>query len=208
MVDLINKTGSEKMCGNNNLVNVLTTEKEMSKTNRLLMESTLVITGSLFIAIMSQLSFILPFTPVPITGQTFAVLLLAILYGGTRAGITVSAYLIEGLSGLPVFSKAGFGLVHLLGPTGGYLMGFLVSAYLVGSLADKGWSKSILKTGVAMFLGNVIIYSFGTVWLSAFIGINKAFSAGVLPFIIGDILKIMIISAVLPSAWKLLKKIS
>lgn len=189
-----------------NLVNSLTAEKEMSKTNLYLTETGLVVLGTLFIALMSQLSFILPFTPVPVTGQTFAILLLAVLYGGKRAGVTVSAYLTEGLCGMPVFSKAGFGLAHLTGPTGGYLMGFLVAAYLVGALADKGWSKSYLLTFAAMIAGNAIIYLFGAGWLSVFVGAGKAISAGMVPFIAGDILKIMLISALLPSIWKALKK--
>jgi biotin transporter BioY len=140
---------------------------------------------------------------VPITGQTFAVLMSGALLGSRRGGLTMLAYLAEGALGLPVFA-AGIGLPALIGPTGGFLIGFIPAAYLVGKLAEMGWDRHVLTTIAAMVLGDVVLLSFGFVWLAILTNITTAFLAGVYPFIIGDILKVAIAAAVLPAGWKLL----
>jgi len=167
----------------------------------------LVIGGSFLIALFAQLKVLLPFSPIPVTAQTFAVLMIGALYGANRGSLSALAYIIEGALGLPIFAFGG-GFVELLGPTGGYLIGFIPAAYLTGYLAQKGWDRRIGTTILAMIFGNIIIYTFGLVWLSRLIGISKSIlSVGLYPFIAGDLVKIVLAAAVLPAGWKLLKYI-
>lgn len=166
----------------------------------------LIIGGSLLIALSAQIKIWLPFSPVPVTLQTFAVLMLGALLGSRRGSLCILAYIIEGAAGLPVFA-AGGGLAVLIGPTGGYLVGFIPAAYITGSLAEKGWDRRVGTTVLAMFLGNVSIYAFGLFWLSCLIGAKEALALGLYPFIVGDCLKIALAAVVLPSGWKLLDKI-
>ena len=167
-----------------------------------LYDITLIIGGSLLIGLCAQLAI---GWPVPVTGQPFAVLLIAALLGRRRASLCVLAYIIEGAAGLPVFAHARAGLGVLAGPTGGYLIGFIAAAYITGMLAEKGWDRKVWTTVLAMILGNIAIYTFGLTWLSCLIGIQKALAAGLYPFIVGDLLKIALAAAVLPAGWKLLK---
>lgn len=169
-----------------------------------LYDITLVIIGSLFIAIFAHLKIILAFSPVPITGQTFAVLMLGALLGSRRGSLSVLFYLTEGAAGLPVFA-AGGGLPLLFGPTGGYLFGFIPAAYVVGLLAERGWDRRCGKTILAMLLGNATIYTFGLLWLFLLTNRSKAvLQVGLYPFIIGDILKTILAAILLPTGWKLL----
>lgn len=166
----------------------------------------LVIAASLLIGISAQIAVILPFSPVPVTAQTFAVLMIAALLGRRRAALTVLAYIAQGAAGLPVFSLGKAGLPILVGPTGGYLAGFIAAAYVVGMLAEKGWDRRISTTILAMMLGNIIIYTFGMFGLMAFTGPNKTvLIAGLYPFIVGDCLKIALAAMILPAGWKILK---
>lgn len=168
----------------------------------------LIIGGSLLIALSAQVKVPLPFSPVPITGQTFAVLMIGALLGSRRGSLCVLAYIIQGAVGLPVFAFGG-GPAVLAGPTGGYLACFVVGAYVTGALAEKGWDRRVGTTILAMVLGNLGIYSFGLVWLCCLMGVGKAaLVTGLYPFIVGDLLKIVLAAIVLPSAWKLLGKIS
>ena len=163
----------------------------------------LVIGGSLLIGLCARVSILLPFSPVPITGQTFAVLMIGALLGAKRGSLAVLAYIIEGSAGLPVFAFGG-GFMILLGPTGGYLVGFIPAAYITGLLAQKGWGRRIGTTILAMILGNLAIYIFGLFWLCCLMGINRTVPAvGIYPFIIGDLIKIAMAAAVLPLGWKL-----
>ncbi|MHC4458307.1 MAG: biotin transporter BioY [Planctomycetota bacterium] len=165
----------------------------------------LIVAGSILIALCAQLSFWLPGSAVPVTGQTFAVLMIGALFGARRGCLTVLAYIAEGLAGLPVFAGGGSGFAWLLGPTGGYLVGFIAAAYLVGLLARKGWDRRVWTTILAMIFGNIIIYAFGLIWLSSLTGAGKAVLAqGLYPFIVGDLLKIALAAILLPSGWKLL----
>ncbi len=165
----------------------------------------LVIGGSLLIGLCARVSILLPISPVPITGQTFAVLMIGALLGAKRGSLAALAYIIEGAAGLPVFAFGG-GFWILLGPTGGYLIGFIPAAYITGLLAEKGWDRRVATTILAMVFGNVVIYAFGLLQLCWLTGINKSVLAmGIYPFIIGDLLKIALAAAVLPLGWKLLE---
>jgi biotin transporter BioY len=165
----------------------------------------LIICGSLLIGLCAKVRILLPFGPVPLTGQTFAVLMIGALLGSCRGCLAVLAYLIEGVTGLPVFAFGG-GATALVGPTGGYLMGFLPAAYVTGLLAEKGWDRRIGTTVLAMVFGNGIIYACGLFRLSCLMGFNvKVLTAGLYPFIAGDLLKIALAAILLPSGWKLLE---
>lgn len=160
--------------------------------------------GTLFIALSARLAIPLPFSPVPVTGQTLAVLLMGALLGSRRGSLCLLAYLAEGALGLPVFAGGTAGPARLIGPTGGYLVGFLAAAFLVGMLAEKGWDRRVGTTFLAMLLGNVVIYAFGLPWLTRFVGSEKALALGLLPFIPGDLAKLFLATMLLPSGWKLL----
>jgi len=163
----------------------------------------LIVAGSLLIGLCAQIK-IQPFGPVPITGQTFAVLMIGALLGAKRGSMAVLAYLAQGVAGLPVFAVVS-GPAALLGPTGGYLVGFVPAAYVTGLLAERGWDRQIGATVLAMALGNVVIYAFGICWLCCLTGVtNAVLTTGLLPFIPSDILKIVLAAVLLPSAWKLL----
>lgn len=175
-----------------------------------LVDVSLIVLGSLFVAAMAQLS--IPLQPVPVTGQTFAVLLVGMVLGSRRGALALAAYLGEGLAGLPVFAEAKSGIATILGPTGGYLIGFIAAAWLVGLLAERGFDRSLFKTLVAMVIGNLVIYAFGLAWLSTFpfvsglIGEAGLLSLGMLPFLIGDALKAALAALLLPGAWKFMGK--
>lgn len=162
-----------------------------------------IICGSLILGLSAQVKVYLPISPVPITGQTFAVLMLAALLGSRRGVLAIFAYLAEGALGLPVFA-GGIGLAALIGPTGGYLVGFIAVAYLVGRLAEMGWDRRVSTTIAAMLAGEVVLYTFGVCWLAIMTNIRTALTVGLYPFIVGDILKVILAAAVLPAGWKLL----
>ncbi len=150
----------------------------------------LVLGGSIFLALMAQIS--VPTLPVPITGQTFGVLVLGLLYGSRLGAATVLAYLAEGAAGLPVFANGAGGAVVLAGPTAGYLWGFVVAAFVVGRLAERGWDRNVGLAAVAMLVGNVILYVPGLVWLYIVVAPDwvTTFHWGLIPFIPGDLLKL------------------
>jgi len=144
--------------------------------------------------------------PVPITMQTFAVLLTGALLGSKRGGISQLTYLLMGLAGIPWFSRGG-GIQYILSPTFGYTVGFVFVAYLVGWFCEKGFDKKIKTAILAMFFGNIVLYIPGLFWLARFVGLGKVLSIGFYPFIIGDLLKILLAGLTLPMGWKLIKKI-
>lgn len=152
----------------------------------------LVIAGSLLIGLSAQVAILLPFSPVPVTFQTFAVLVIGARLGARRGSMCVVSYLIEGAGGLPVFSAGRAGLAHLLGPTGGYLAGFVVAAYITGMLAERGWNRRIWTIVLAMIFGSASIYAFGLLWLSGWVGFGVALPMGLYPFIAGDALKVVL----------------
>ena len=165
-------------------------------------EFALILGGSLLIALAARLQIVLPFSPVPVTGQTFAVLLIGALYGSTRAPATVVTYIILGVLGLPVFAGGAAGIARLAGPTAGYLVGFVAAAFVVGLLGERGWHRRPSTTAVSMIIGNAIIYIFGAGWLSRFVGWDAVLSAGVVPFLAGDVLKIALATVLLPTGWR------
>jgi biotin transport system substrate-specific component len=167
-------------------------------------EVALILGGTLLIALSAQLQFVLPFSPVPITGQTFTVLLLGALYGSTRGPATVVTYLALGVMGLPVFAGGASGVARLIGPTGGYLVGFLAAAFVVGWLSERGWDRKPWTTAVSMIIGSAVIYGAGVLWLSRFVGWQAVLGTGVLPFLAGDALKIALATILLPTGWKLI----
>lgn len=166
----------------------------------------LAVTGSLAIAISAKIH--VPFYPVPMTMQTFAILALGMALGSRLGAATVALYLIEGAFGLPVFSgtpEKGIGLAYMAGPTGGYLLGYLPAAFAAGWLAERGWDRNMLTTAAAMFVGNVLIYVPGLLWLGALFGWDKPILAwGLTPFVLGDLTKLALATCLLPAAWKLL----
>jgi biotin transport system substrate-specific component len=160
--------------------------------------------GSLLIAISAQVAVQLPFSPVPITGQTLAVLLTGMLLGRWRGVLSVLAYLAEGVAGSPFFAGGMAGPAHMLGPAGGYLIGFVMAAYVTGWLAERGWHRRLWSTLLAMLLGNVAIYAFGLVWLARFVDPESLLRLGCLPFLLGDLLKVIAATTLLPTGSKLL----
>jgi biotin transport system substrate-specific component len=167
----------------------------------------LVLAFSLIIALSAQIAIPLPFSPVPVTMQTLTVLLTGLLLGSRLGALTLVAYLAEGVAGLPVFAFGTSGIAVLLGPTGGYLIGFVAAAGLVGFLAERGWDRRRSTTLLAMVLGNLAIYAFGVVWLGYYLtSLSQAIKVGVVPFLAGDAIKIALAVAVLPSAWSLLRR--
>lgn len=176
-----------------------------TKQKALAYDAVLIIGGSLFIALCAQ--FTIHIGPVPITGQTLAVLLTGMLLGSRLGSLSVLAYLAEGIAGLPVFAPGGpLGVARLLGPTGGYLLGFVAAAYVTGLLAERGWDRKMTTTLLTMLIGNAVIYAFGLPWLGLFVGIENALPLGLYPFIIGDILKALVAATSLPIGWRLLNR--
>ena len=169
---------------------------------RLLRNLSLIVAGSLLLTVAARIQ--VPMWPVPMTMQPLAVMLIGMAFGWRLAGLTVSAYLVQGLVGLPVFAK-GAGVAYFAGPTGGYLIGFLIAAMVLGWLAERGWDRSTVRTFVAMVIGSAVIYLFGVLWLSTLIGFEKALTAGVAPFLVGDLVKALAATAIMPSAWKWLR---
>ena len=161
----------------------------------------LMVAGSLVVALLAQVSIPLPFTPVPITGQTLGVLLVGGALGTWLGGASLLLYLVEGAVGLPVFAAHTSGVPF--GPTGGYLVGFVVMAAVVGWLAERGWDRSVGKSIAAMIIGEAILYAIAVPWLGVYVGMARAIPLGFLPFIAGDGLKLLLAGGMFPIAWKL-----
>ncbi len=175
---------------------------------RLAVDAGLVVLGSLVVAGLAQLSIKLPFTPVPITGQTLGVLLVGTSLGWARGGLSLGLYLAEGgLLGLPFFAegRSGVEVLGLASATGGYLWGFLVAAALVGWLANLGWDRSLRSSISIMLLGNIVIYVAGIPWLMQAVDVDltRALELGLYPFIVGDTVKLLVAAGLLPAAWRL-----
>ena len=151
----------------------------------------------------------IPFYPVPLTMQTFAIMVIAMAFGWKLGAATVALYLLEGAFGLPVFAGTpakGIGLAYMAGPTGGYLAGFLAAAALTGWLGERGWDRNVLTTMLAMLFGTALIYLLGFAWLAQLIGAAKAWQFGVLPFLLGDAFKIALAAALMPLMWRWLAR--
>jgi len=161
----------------------------------LIQKAVLVLLGSALLAVSAKVQ--VPFWPVPMTMQTLVVLLIGAHAGTRLAGLTVLAYLLEGAVGLPVFST-GAGLAFMAGPTGGYLVGFLVSALLVSFAVERGFTRSLPAALAVFVVGDLVILGLGVAWLSTLIGFEKALMVGVLPFLPAEALKIALATASMP----------
>jgi len=167
---------------------------------------TLIVLGALFVAIFAQVKIPLPFTPIPLTGQTFAVLLVAAALGSKRGAASMAFYVALGAFGLPVFAGGASGTTYLWGATLGYLIGFILAASIVGLLAERGLERNVRTSIIPFLIGTVIIYVCGVIWLSILLGnFSKAIAAGLTPFLIGDFIKLIAAALILPAAWKLAK---
>ncbi len=179
----------------------------------------LVLAGSLLMALTAQISIPLPFTPVPITGQTFGVLLIGALLGPRLGALTMLLYLAQGLMGLPVFAggrsawtPSSFpGIPVIIGPTAGYLFSYPIAAAVVGALAHRGWDRRVRTALPAMILGNIIILALGFLWLAGATALLRGsvdvlalLNMAVLPFLPGDAIKILLAALALPGGWQLL----
>jgi len=168
-----------------------------------LQNALLIVAASLLTAAASQLALRLPWTPVPITGQTFAVLLAGAVLGARRGFLALSLYLAEGAAGLPVFAGGTGGAAALLAPSGGYLIAFPLAAWLTGFLAERGWDRHALSTFAAMLLGSGVIFALGLAQLSRFVPPSTLIASGLAPFVIGDLLKCAVAAGLCPAAWRL-----
>jgi len=179
------------------------TMRSFPRTAAWLRDLILLITGVILVAVLAQGKIPLPFTPVPLTGQTFAVLLVGATLGSKRGAASLTLYIALGALGLPFFAGGASGMAYLSGPTLGYLIGFVVAAYIVGKLAERGLERNLRTSLIPFIVGTLIIYLFGAGWLAILFGVEKALALGVLPFLIGDLIKMVLAALVLPGAWKL-----
>jgi biotin transport system substrate-specific component len=168
----------------------------------------LILTGTVFLAVMAQIAFPIPGSPVPFTGQTLGVLLLGTAYGAGLGASTVAFYLLMGMAGAPIFSSGTSGIERIVGPTGSYLVGMFISSLVLGALAGRKWDQKIKTVIPTMIIGNLIIFAIGLLWLNQYTGQSWlwTFEKGFTPFIFGEIIKIAIASTALPAVWKYVAK--
>jgi biotin transport system substrate-specific component len=173
-----------------------------------LTNATLVAGGTLFLAALAQISIPIPGSPVPVTGQTLGVLLIGTSYGAGLGLATFAMYLLVGIAGAPVFAGASSGIEKITGATGGYLIGMMVATFLLGILANRQMDQRFLTALPTMLIGTLTIFTFGLFWLHHFTGNdwNWTISAGLVPFIFGEILKIIVAGTSLPVVWRFVNK--
>ena len=162
----------------------------------------MIVAASALTAAAAQIAIPVPWSPVPITGQTFAVLLSGAVLGSRRAFLAQLLYVAEGAMGLPVFAGGAAGIAKLMGPTGGYLAAFPFAAFLTGFLAERGWDRRFFTTYAALLIGSAVIFAGGLAWLARFVPADRLLMSGLLPFIPGDLLKSALASAAFPAAWR------
>lgn len=174
------------------------------RTPTRLRHAALVLAGTAFVALSAQV--VIPTTPVPFTGQTFGVLFVGAALGFRRGALALLLYLALGLAGLPIFAEASSGVGKLVGATGGYLVGFVVSAAIVGRLAELGWDRRIGGSLAAMAIGTAVIYAIGVPWLKVTLGLpwETAVAEGMTKFLIWDAAKVAIAAGIFPAAWWLI----
>ncbi len=177
-------------------------------------EALLVIAFAALMSLLARVAIPLPFTPVPITGQTLGVLMAGALLGPRRGALAMVVYLLEGLAGLPVFaggtsawSPSTAGVPVIVGPSAGYLFSYPFAAVAVGLLAERGWDRRFRGAVAAMLVGEAVIYLGGVPWLALYVGAERAVPLGLLPFVPGDAVKLLLAASALPSAWRLLPRI-
>lgn len=166
---------------------------------RLVKNALLVVGGSLALAVSAKIQ--VPFWPVPITMQSMVALLIGVAFGSRLGALTILAYLAEGLAGLPVFAGMASGPAYLAGPTGGYLLGFLLGGAFAGWAAERGWGRDLFRTLPLMLLGHLLIFAPGTLWLAALMGWNKALAFGIAPFALATLLKSALGAAMIAALW-------
>jgi biotin transport system substrate-specific component len=172
----------------------------------LLRDTLLVFLASVVTALAARIEIPLPWTPGPVTGQTFAVLLSGAVLGARRGFLAQALYLAEGAGGLPVFAGGAAGIAKILGPTGGYLMAFPLAAAITGFLAERGWDRRFVSTYAALLLGSAVIFASGLLWLSRFVPADRLAAVGLLPFIPGDLLKSALAAGAFPAAWRWVRR--
>jgi biotin transport system substrate-specific component len=172
-------------------------------------DAVLVLGGAALVAVCAQISIPLPFTPVPITGQTFAVLLVGASLGSIRGCLSLGIYLLSGLVGAPVYADQAHGLHVLQGATGGYIVGFVLSALVVGWLAERRYDRTPAVAVTTFLTGEVLVFACGCAWLSHVLGtgLNRTLELGLYPFVIGELLKIYLAGALVPGAWRLVERL-
>ncbi len=177
--------------------------------NKLVRNVFLAVVGSALLWISAKIQ--VPFYPVPMTMQTFMIMLIGVAYGWRLGAATVILYLAEGAVGLPVFAgtpEKGIGLAYMAGPTGGYLLGFVFSALVMGWLAQRGWDRKVITTAIAAFAATVVIYIPGLLWLGTLIGWDKpVLQFGLVPFLLAAVFKLALIAVLVPLSWQVLKKV-
>jgi biotin transport system substrate-specific component len=171
-------------------------------------DAVLVLAGATLIALAAQVSIPLPFTPVPVTGQTFGVLLVGGALGTLRGLGSALVYVAAGIAGAPVYADHASGWHVFTGPTGGYLVGCVLAAAVAGRLAEQRWDRTVSSSIGAMLTGNVIVYLCGLPWLAHSLGtgLTKTLELGLYPFVPGDMAKLYLAAALLPAAWKLSRR--
>ncbi len=174
----------------------------------LLTDVVLVVLGAGLIAGSAQISIHLPFTPVPITGQTFSVLLVGASLGTVRGGAAALLYVVMGIAGAPVYASGNHGWEIITGASGGYLVSYPFVSALTGWLAEKKWDRRFSSAVGAMLTGNVVIYLFGLPWLAVVLGtgLEDTLEKGLYPFVPGDTFKLYLAAALLPAAWKFVRR--
>jgi biotin transport system substrate-specific component len=187
------------------LVSVLPDATPMGRAVR---NTLLALAGTAIIAVSAKIQ--VPFWPVPMTMQTLAIIVIAMAFGAKLGFATLALYLFEGAIGLPVFAgtpEKGIGIPYMLGPTGGYLVGFIAAAWLAGWLAEKGWDRTFLKATAVNLVATAVVFVFGLAWLAPMYGLSKSIAVGVTPFLLSSAFKIALGGALLPAAWVLVRRL-
>ena len=196
MLNQTNAMNTETWLGN------LISKNTENKNIKILFSIITVFLGSLLLIVSAKIK--VPLYPVPMTLQPLAVLMIAMLFGRNLATLTVGLYIFKGIIGLPVFAYGG-GLIYLMGPTGGFILGFFVSAMIIGYLADCGWGKRVSLSIISMLIGMAVIYSLGIFQLALLKGFNFALLKGFYPFLLGDFYKLLLAGIITPYIWKISK---
>jgi biotin transport system substrate-specific component len=190
------------------LAQTITQERSIGSSRAI--DVALVVAGALLMGGLANVSVQLPFTPVPVTGQTLGVLLVGGALGSLLGGVSMLLYLALGAIGLPFYANGDSGLEYLgFGtPSAGYLWGFVVAAVLIGRLAEKRWDRGVGSAIGAFLLGEIVIFTIGIAWLSRSLDISgeKAIELGLYPFVVGDVLKVLLAAGAFPLLWRLLQR--